>query len=85
MPGAFEALSSINKVDKKHFVTIEDQRIEVSLEDKINIQQHGEHNYIVKDGVPALKKIMRQRNTYAQIENLTSDPFWPTEEFVWKK
>lgn len=85
MPGAFEALSAIKKVNKKYFVTIEGQRIEVSLEDKIKIQQHGEHNYIVKDGVPELKQITRQRNTYAEIKNLTSDPFWPTEEFLWKK
>lgn len=85
MPGAFEALSSLKKVDKKHFVTIEGQQIEVSLVDKIKIQKHGEHNYTVKDGVPELKQITRQRNTYAEIENLTSDPFWPTEEVIWKK
>lgn len=85
MPGVFEALSSLKEIQKKHIVTIEGQAIEVTLEDKIKILQHGENNYIVKDGVPELKKIIKQRNIYAELEEVRSDPFWPTEEFTWKR
>lgn len=85
MSGLFDALKNFKPVSKKHFVTVEGKQVEVSLKQKLEIIQHGEENYILKDGKPTLKEIKTQRNTFAEIENMTADPFWPTEEFVWKK
>jgi hypothetical protein len=42
MPGFFEALDNFkNKKPKKHFVTVEGQTVEVSLEKKLEIQKTG--------------------------------------------
>ena len=85
MSELFDALKNFTPAPKKHFVTVEGEKVEVSLKHKLEIIQHGEVNYILKDGKPALKEIKVQRNTFAEIENLTADPFWPEGEFTWKK
>lgn len=85
MSELFDALKNFKPAPKKHFVTVEGKQVEVSLKHKLEIIQHGEENYILKDGKPALKETKTKRNTFAEIENMTADPFWPTVEFLWKK
>lgn len=85
MSDLFKAFKNFTSVPKKHFVNVEGEKVEVTLEVKLKILKHGEQNYILKDGKPVLKEIKNKRNTFAEIEHLTSDPFWPTEEFSWKK
>jgi hypothetical protein len=75
----------INKPVKKHFVSIEGKEVEVTLEEKIEIIRNGESNYILKGGKPEKVEIKSDRRRFPEIENFTSDPFWPTESFIWKK
>lgn len=85
MTELFDKFKNFKVAVKKHYVVIQDQNIEVSLDKKLEIIRNGTNNYKIKDGEPILKETKTQRNTFPEIQNLTSDPFWPTEEFVWKK
>jgi hypothetical protein len=85
MPGFFEAAKNFCQTESKHTVTIEGQTVEVSREEKIEIICNGENNYVLQDGRPRCVVIKREKYRHAEIEKFTSDPFWPTEEFVWKK
>ena len=57
MPGFYEAFNNWKHVDKKHFVTIADKKIEVSLQKKLEIDRHGVEKYELVDGVVKLKLI----------------------------
>jgi hypothetical protein len=85
MPGFFEAAKNFRQTESKHTVTIQGQTVEVSQEEKIEIVRNGENNYVLQDGRPCLIVVKREKYRHAEIEKFTSDPFWPTEEFVWKK
>ena len=73
-----------NKV-KKHFVKIQEKEVEVSLEEKLEIIRNGESNYILEGMTPVLVEIKIDMNVFPEIENFTSDSYWPTESFIWKK
>ena len=73
-----------NKV-KKHFVKIQEKEVEVSLEEKLEIIRNGESNYILEGMTPVKVEPIIDMNVFPEIEDLKSDPYWPTESFVWKK
>jgi hypothetical protein len=73
-----------NKV-KKHFVKIQGKEVEVSLEEKLEIIRNGESNYILEGMTPVKVEPIIDMNVFPEIEDLKSDPYWPTESFVWKK
>lgn len=85
MSDLFDALQNFKPVEKKHYVVIQDQKIEVSLEKKLEIIRNGEANYLLRDNIPVLKQIKTRRNSFPEIDNFNSDPFWPKEQFVWRK
>ena len=92
MPGFFEALDNFkNKEPKKHFVTVEGQTIEVSLEKKLEIQKAGIGAWTIQkvsDGIVFVKKPIipkeQKQTELIQAENgitfYENNPFWPTEK-----
>lgn len=71
---------------KKHFVEIQGQKIEVSLEKKLEIQQRGIDKYIFEDGQFIIKPVPKKKRSYAELTKsdsgyrfLNQDPYWPTE------
>ncbi len=87
MQELFKALSILqtNQTDKKHFVHIQDKEVEVTLDEKKEIIRNGENNYVLKGGKPVKVEIKIDRNRFPEIEDFTSDPFWPSEMHTWKK
>jgi glyoxylate carboligase len=87
MKELFKALDIQKKINnvKKHFVKIQGKEVEVSMEKKIEIIRNGESNYILEGMTPVLVEIKIDMNVFPEIENFTSDPYWPTERFIWKK
>jgi|TARA_B100001094_G_C18057379_1_gene733201 hypothetical protein len=64
MDAIFKALASMPTPKKKiHTVVIEGQEIEVSLQQKLEIQRAGEYAYMIKDGriepKPRKKSVLR--------------------------
>ncbi len=86
MQELFKALDILktNKV-KKHFVKIQGKEVEVSIQEKVEIIQNGENNYILEGMTPVKVEIKIDMNVFPEIENFTSDPYWPLESFIWKK
>ena len=82
---ALEIQKKTHKNVKKHFVKIQGKEVEVSMEKKIEIIRNGESNYILEGMTPVLVEIKIDMNVFPEIENFTSDPYWPTERFIWKK
>ena len=92
MPGFFDALEKFKgKADKKHFVDIDGQNIEVTLKQKLEIQQSGEDNYFCQKGpngiivckkplVPREQKQKQLKRSEEGIELLDKNPFWPTQQ-----
>lgn len=87
MQELFKALSILqtNQTVKKHFVHIQDKEVEVTLDEKKEIIRNGENNYVLKGGKPVKVEIKIDRNHFPEIEDFTSDPFWPSERHTWKK
>jgi len=86
MQELFKALDILktNKV-KKHFVKIQGKEVAVSMQKKLEIIRNGESNYILEGMTPVKVEIMIDMNVFPEIENFTSDPYWPSESFIWKK
>jgi hypothetical protein len=86
MQELFKALDVLknNKV-KKHFVKIQGKEVEVSMQEKIEITKNGESNYILEGMTPVKVEIKIDMNVFPEMENFTSDPYWPSESFIWKK
>jgi hypothetical protein len=89
MPGFFEALDNFkNKETKKYTVVIQGESVEVSLEQKLEIQQSGENAWMLQKGPtgmmicrkPNVPKEQRQTEL-TQTENgiifYEHNPFWP--------
>ena len=89
MPGFFEALDNFkNKETKKHTVVIQGESVEVSLEQKLEIQQSVENAWMLQKGPtgmmicrkPNVPKEQRQTEL-TQTENgiifYKHNPFWP--------
>ena len=64
MPGFFDAVKNFkpNSTNKKHFVTIGNKEVEVSLQKKLEINRHGPEKYELietKEGLSVkLKKVI---------------------------
>ena len=86
MQELFKALEiqKSNKI-KKYFVKIQGKEVEVSLEEKLEIIRNGESNYILEGMTPVKVEPIIDMNVFPEIEDLKSDPYWPTESFIWKK
>lgn len=52
---------------KKHFVTIEGKELEVTLEQKLLVIQHGEENYTIADGKIEKKKPRTLKSKYKKL------------------
>lgn len=85
MSEIFNLLKNFKSPPKKHFVTVENTKIEVTLQEKLDIIRVGENNYTLKNGKPVRKQTQIDRHKFVEIENFTSDPYWPEEKFVWKQ
>lgn len=100
MPGFYDALNNRNtNLQKKHFVTIQGQNIEVSLEQKLQIQKAGEDAYFCQKGPngiivckkPIVPKEQKQTQLVKSDQGTAlheNNPFWPTEQgyrkYKWK-
>ena len=92
MPGFFDALEKFKgKADKKHFVDIDGQNIEVTLKQKLEIQRSGEDSYFCQKGpnglivckkplIPKEQKQTQLVKTEDGIKFLDKNPFWPSNE-----
>ena len=90
MPGFFEALDNFkNKETKKHTVVIQGESVEVSLVQKLEIQQSGENAWMLQKGPtgmmvcrkPVVPKEQRQTELTQTEKGMTfyeHNPFWPT-------
>jgi hypothetical protein len=89
MPGFFEALDNFkNKETKKHFVTVEGQTVEVSLEKKLEIMKAGIDAWTIQktsNGIvfvknPIIPKEQRQTELIQSEKGTVfyeHNPFWP--------
>ena len=89
MPGLFEALDNFkNKETKKHTVVIQGESVEVSLEQKLEIQQSGENAWMLQKGPtgmivcckPIIPKEQKQTELTQAEKGMTfyeHNPFWP--------
>jgi hypothetical protein len=90
MPGFFEALDNFkHKEPKKHFVTVEGQTVEVSLEKKLEIMKTGIDQWTIQktsNGIvfvkkPIVPKEQKQTELTQAEKGITfyeHNPFWPT-------
>lgn len=78
-------LPKITQNKKKHFVEIGGKRIQVSMQEKIEIIRNGEKNYTLRDGKPYRIETKTNRNRFPEIKDFVADPFWPEEAMLWKK
>ena len=87
MPGFFEALENFKSIPpKKHYVTIEGNKIEVSLQQCLEIQQVGVENYEYKNKEIVRKAIVpkeQQQTILVKADKgynfYDKDPFWVKE------
>jgi hypothetical protein len=100
MPSFFEALDNFkNKEVKKHTVVIQGQSVEVSLEQKLEIQHSGEDSWMLQKGPtgmmvcrkPVIPKEQRQTELIQAENGITfyeNNPFWPTGKnskgYIWQ-
>ena len=100
MPGFFEALENFkNKKPKKHFVTVEGQTVEVSLEKKLEITKAGIDAWTIQkvsDGIVFVKKPIvpteQKQTELTQAEKgitfYEHNPFWPMDTdskgYIWQ-
>ena len=87
MPGFFEALSNMPPLKKKkHFITVEGQRHEVTLEKSIWACRKGEQNLIMQNGEIIVKPAPKPMTVYPVLEKAEKgyhfeqgDIHWPNE------
>jgi hypothetical protein len=85
MPGFFEALNKTSPIDgKKHFVTIQGQAKEVSLQKKLEILKHGEENFLLNGNEIELKPKPKLKTAYPVLKAMEKgyhfidgDIHWP--------
>ena len=84
MPGFFEALENFKPTPpKKHYVTIDGNKIEVSLQQCLEIQRVGAENYEYKNNEIVRKVIMPREQRQSTLKKADTgyqfynkDPFW---------
>ena len=85
MPGFFEALENFKpkSADKKYFVTIDDKKIEVSLDKALEVSRHGIENYELVHGRVEVKKVVLKNIPQTELVKVEQgykfyqkNPFW---------
>ena len=87
MPGFFEALNRMSAIkEKKHYVTIQGQTVEVSLQKKLEILKHGEENFLLKGNGIELKPEPKIKTAYPVLKEaekgyhfIDDDIHWPNK------
>ena len=87
MPGFFEALANMPpRKEKKHFITVEGRRREVTLEKSLWALQHGEQNLIMRNGEIVVKPAPKPMTVYPVLEKAEKgyhfeegDIHWPNK------
>lgn len=87
MSSIFEALRNRPKKEpKKHFVSIDGKQIEVSLAKKLEIQKHGEQNYMLEDQQIVRRPVKKIKSKFTKLLKadqgyhfLDDDIHWPTQ------
>jgi hypothetical protein len=85
MSAIFDALKSLPKREpKKHFVMIDGNEIEVTLEKKLEIMRHGEDKYMIKDSKIVIKAIPKIKSKFKKLfvsekgyHFVDNDTHWP--------
>ena len=68
MSAIFDALDNLPKRQpKKHFVMIDGNKIEVTLEKKLEIMRHGEDKYMIEDSKVVLKPIPKIKSKFKKL------------------
>jgi hypothetical protein len=84
MSELFKVLEEGKRRQKTFTVTIEGTEVSVTKDQKLEIIRNGLQNYTLIDGKLQRKTIDKvKKYRFAEIENLSSDPFWPTEVHKW--
>ena len=84
MPGFFEALNETSFVnDKKHFVTIQGQTKEVSLQKKLEILKHGEENFLLKENEIKLKPKPKLKTAYPVLQKVEKGYHFIDDDIHW--
>jgi DNA-directed RNA polymerase subunit H (RpoH/RPB5) len=87
MPGFFEAINRTSPVkEKKHFVNIQGQTVEVSLQKKIEILKHGKENFLLKGNEIEMKPKPKIKIAYPVLKEvekgyhfIDDDIHWPND------
>jgi len=86
MSELFKVLEGKQQRQKSHTLIIEGKEVTVTKDQKLEIIRNGLQNYTFVDGKIQRKIIDKvKKYKFAEIENLSSDPFWPTEVHKWTK
>ena len=86
MPGIFEALKKYEPYVKKHMVTIQGKKIQVSLDKKLEILKAGEEKYMLQGDNIILKPVSKTQRRFPVIKKLEQDPYWivSDEGLIWQ-
>lgn len=85
MSELFKALQDFKQPAKKHHVTIDGTKIEVTKQQKLEVIRNGEHRYKIEQGQLVLVPIAVTKFRFAEIQELGSDPYWPQEKHTWTR
>ena len=84
MSAIFDALDNLPKRQpKKHFVMIDGNKIEVTLEKKLEIMRHGEDKYMVKDSKVVLKPIPKIKSKFRKLIKSEKGYYFVDNDIHW--
>ena len=86
MSELFKVLRDAKQTQKTYTVTIDGTEVSVDKDKKIEIIRNGLQNYTLINGMIQMKVIKKvKKYSFPEIENLSSNPFWPSEVHKWKR
>jgi len=81
-----KALQSLPPIqEKKHFVTIDGIKMQVSLQKKLEIQQHGEDRYMLKGDEIIMKPIPKAKTQYPILKKAKKGFVFEQDDIHWPK
>lgn len=84
MSAIFDALDNLPKRQpKKHFVMIDGNKIEVTLEKKLEIMRHGEDKYMVKDSKVVIKPIHKIKSKFRKLIKSEKGYYFVDNDIHW--
>ncbi len=84
MSELLKALQNLPPIpEKKHFVTIEGKKIEVSLAQKLKIMQHPEEDYMLKGEEIVLKPKPKPKTRYPILKKATKGYVFQDGDIHW--